>query len=234
MKLTIPHDARYEIKFVAYEHRLPALLTWIKSHWAVFRSPYPERWVNSIYFDTYNYHSFLENLSGASARIKVRYRWYGRDVKIDKGTLEVKCKRNYFGWKLNYKVATSPYADGNQWRDTLASIRSQISGEGWYWIEKHPMPIFINQYYRKYFVSHDERVRITVDTHQNVWDQRFKPSPNFLHKTNLPKTVVVELKFHRNDQEYAAEVIQGMPLRVSRHSKYITGVRSMRGMGMRG
>ena len=229
MILNIPEEARYEIKFTAYEMHYHSVLLWIKSHSVGFIAPYPDRWVNSIYFDTHNYNSFIENLSGSSSRIKVRYRWYGKDNSPSKGTLEVKCKRNYFGWKLNYKANNEIYNTGDKWLDVKNNITNQLTHEGQSWLKLHPFPVFTNQYLRKYFVSRDNRVRITIDTCQNVWDQRKKNVPNLVNKTNLPKTLVVEVKFDRKDQQYASDILQGIPLRVSRNSKYIIGVRAMRG-----
>jgi VTC domain len=228
--INIPEQARYEIKFVAYEMHLHSVLLWIKAHWAVFQQPYPDRWVNSIYFDTHDYHSFNENLSGASSRIKVRYRWYGHSNHPSFGNLEIKCKRNYFGWKKNFPVTEQIFQDGDKWADIKKNLVQQMSVEGKNWLMHRPFPVFINQYFRKYFVTRDGRVRITVDTNQTVWDQRYNGYPNLVNKTNIPKTLVVELKFDRKDQEYASEIIQGIPLRVSRNSKYIVGVRTMKGM----
>ena len=103
MKPLIPGDARLEIKFASYDVHKPELLKWIASHPARFKTPYPDRKVNNVYFDTYGYDGFVQNLSGGSSRIKVRYRWYGDSVVPAPGTLEVKCKRNYFGWKLRFQ-----------------------------------------------------------------------------------------------------------------------------------
>ena len=230
MIVNIPEKARYEIKFVAYEMHLHSVLLWLKSHWAAFKTPYPDRWVNSVYFDTHDYHSFNENLSGASSRIKLRYRWYGHTNQPSPGTLEVKCKRNYFGWKLNYRAPDEVYHDGDKWKTIKENIANQVDDEGKVWLEHQPFPVFINQYHRKYFVSRDERIRVTIDTSQSVWDQRHSSLPNFNKKANLPKTLVLEVKFDRKDQEYASDVIQGIPIRVSRNSKYIVGVRAMKGM----
>ncbi len=69
-----------------------------------------------------------------------------------------------------------------------------------------------------------------MDTRQAVWDQRFKPYPNFKHAANLPRVLVVEFKFDRKDRDQASEMLQGMPLRVSRHSKYMTGMRAISGL----
>ena len=56
---------------------------------------------------------------------------------------------------------------------------------------------------------------------ETFWDQRFESRPSFNHKANLPDTLVVEFKFDRDLQPIASKLLQGFPLRVSRHSKYV-------------
>jgi len=74
-----------------------------------------------------------------------------------------------------------------------------------------------------YHVSSDGRMRATIDTRQEVWDQRYDSRPSFALKANLPETLVVEFKFDRNLAQEANKMLQGFPLRVSRHSKYVNG-----------
>ena len=102
-----------------------------------------------------------------------------------------------------------------------------LSDDGKRILLNNPNSVLINQYDRKYFVTHDGAIRLTIDRNQNVWDQRYKPKPNYNHRANLCKTMVVEVKFERNEQAYASEIIQGIPLRVSRNSKYMIGVHSI-------
>ena len=78
-----------------------------------------------------------------------------------------------------------------------------------------------------YFATPDERVRITVDRRQAVYEQRFRSRPNLVSRANLPDTLVVEVKFHRRHGQLGARVIEGIPVRVSRNSKYALGVQSM-------
>lgn len=229
MTYQVPEDARLEIKFAAYEVELHRLLHWLRLHAAGFFVPFPNRHVNNIYFDTHHHAAFAENLSGASSRTKVRYRWYGQSVPPDAGVLEVKRKRNYFGWKLRYPVENAPYTEDASWQEIHNLLRGQLPHAGKVWLQSNPVPVLINRYYRRYFLSSNGKVRATVDTRQAVWDQRFKPYPNFDHRANLPRTLVVEFKFARNDRNYASSLLQGMPLRVSRHSKYINGVRVISG-----
>lgn len=227
MSLSVPKDARLEIKFVSYTSNLDTLMNWIHLHPSGFYSPFPDRQVNNIYFDGHQYTAYTENLSGSSERTKVRYRWYGESIKPCAGTLEIKRKRNYFGWKLYYRVNSAPYCPEMNWCVIRKNIRDQISEHGRFWLDLNPFPILINRYRRMYFVSRDEKIRATIDINQAVWDQRFKSKPNFIHKANLPDTLIVEIKFDRKDRGYASRTIQSLPLRVSRHSKYMTGVNTI-------
>lgn len=229
MSLSVPDDARLEIKFVSYASQDATLLNWIKRHPANFYAPFPNRQVNNIYFDGYQYNAYTENLSGASARTKVRYRWYGASVEPRAGTLEIKQKRNYFGWKLHYPVKDAPYRRDMSWNAFRGNIKRQISEHGRLWLDFNPFPILLNRYHRMYFVCANQKIRITVDTKQAVWDQRFQSRPNFHRRANLPDTLVVEVKFDRNDREHASRIVQGLPLRVSRHSKYMIGVNTIAG-----
>ena len=229
MSLSVPEDARLEIKFVSYATQYATLVNWIKRHPAIFFSPFPNRQVNNIYFDGHQYNAYNENLSGASARTKVRYRWYGTSIEPRAGILEIKQKRNYFGWKLHHRVNGDPYRGDMTWNALRANIKRQVSERGRLWLDFNPFPILLNRYQRMYFLSANKKIRITVDTKQAVWDQRFQSRPNFNRKANLPDTLVVEVKFDRNDREYASQIVQGFPLRVSRHSKYMIGVNAISG-----
>lgn len=229
MSLKVPPDSRLEIKFACYEVHQSLLTGWLEKHWAGFNVPYPDRRINNVYFDTYNYDGFLQNLSGASSRTKVRYRWYGYSPEPSSGTLEVKCKRNYFGWKLRYPCPEFSVDKRDDWLKIRRTLASQLSLEGRIWLDSHPAPIMINRYDRQYFVSADNNVRVTIDTNQAVWDQRSQASPNLDREANMPRTLVVEVKFSREERKLAENMLQGLPIRVSRHSKYINGVRAITG-----
>ena len=70
-------DYRSEIKFVCYQQNYFLLKNWIKLHKFNFFKEYDDRNVNNIYFDSFNYKAFNDNLIGLPSRLKVRYRWYG-------------------------------------------------------------------------------------------------------------------------------------------------------------
>lgn len=225
----VPDNARLEIKFNAYELEAQNIKQWLKMHPAGFYTPYPDRWVNNVYFDTHHTHHYNENLSGSSARSKLRYRWYGQNPLPQSGALEIKCKRNYFGWKLKFKADKPPGQENSNWRNIQQNLIKQLPVKARVWIESHPQPVLINRYYRMYFVSRDEKIRATIDIKQRMFDQRYKSRPNIHHSANLPKTLVLEFKFNRDDRIIASKIMQGLPLRVSRNSKYMIGVKSIHG-----
>jgi hypothetical protein len=182
--------------------------------------------VNNIYFDTFDQFAYAENLSGASARSKVRFRWYGEGEDPEKGTLEVKRRRSSVGWKLSYRTGPVPLVDV-PWLRFRRTLREELSGDARIWLDANPQPILINRYRRRYFLSRDGRVRLTVDWDQRVYDQRLCATPNLTRRANLPDTLVVELKFDREDRKLANRYAQGIPIRLSRNSKYVIGVQAI-------
>jgi len=223
----VPETARQEIKFVANRRDTDVIEQWLRLHPLAFRVAFPERFVHNVYFDTFDYMAFAENLAGISQRTKVRYRWYGDSMLPDTGRMEIKCKRNQYGWKLIYKVGKSPCSPDSSWDDIRESIGLQGGPEAMLWLEQNPFPVMINCYRREYYLSACGRIRITLDYDQQVWDQRYKPKPNIELKANLPETFVVECKFDRDQRELASKVLVGLPIRVSRHSKYMNAVNAI-------
>ncbi|MDP6437863.1 MAG: VTC domain-containing protein [Gammaproteobacteria bacterium] len=221
------HEERHEIKFAAYATEVDRVRNWLLLHPAGFIRPYPERQVNNVYFDNWDYHAYAENLAGVSERSKVRYRWYGESPGPAAGSLEVKQKRNYFGWKQRFPVDEPPYAPGKSWADIRATLRAQLPWNAKLWLDQNPLPIMINRYIRQYFCTTDTVIRATIDTDQRVFDQRSGLYPNFEHPAIMQDTLVVEFKFSRADRQRAVEMIEDFPLRISRHSKYMNAVRAV-------
>jgi SPX domain protein involved in polyphosphate accumulation len=229
MKITVPADSRYEIKFVAPELEYPRLLLWLRQHPSCFFNEYPDRQVNNVYFDSHNHRSYEDNISGASSRIKVRYRWYGTSVEPAKGCLEIKCKRNQFNWKIIYEVDGVFSGREKSWRDMQSHLTEQLPVEARHWLKVNPVPVLINRYQRKYFATKGRKVRVTLDSDLCIFDQTRSSNPNYSFQANIPKTFVLEVKFPRELRETASHIIRDIPIRVSRHSKYIVGFHSING-----
>jgi hypothetical protein len=224
----IPDDARYEVKFVTDATRYHEIERWILLNPAGFRTSYPPRQVNNVYFDTQDLYAFAENLSGASARSKVRLRWYGETDQPESTVFEVKRRRNHLGWKTHFPGGSVDFR-AHGWSKLRRELRRRLPPEGRLWLDAHPQPILINHYHRQYFESPEGRLRATLDWRQTVFDQRLEARPNLRHRANLPDTLVLEIKFRRADRPLGSEVAQGTPIRVSRNSKYMIGVQSIQG-----
>jgi SPX domain protein involved in polyphosphate accumulation len=223
MPAAVPNpEFRNEVKFVARSSERHSVAHWIRENAAGFRCHHPDRQVNNIYFDTYDYSAYRENLSGVSRRAKVRFRWYGETDTPESGVLEIKRRRGRIGWKDTHPVGGLGLDD--RWSKIRRSLRSQLSAPWKLWFDSHPQPVLINRYRRRYFVSGDARIRVTLDWDQRVFDQRRRNTPNLERASNAVELLVVEFKFAPDDHPQASRCIQGIPLRVSRNSKYTGGV----------
>ena len=218
---------RHEVKFVTYAGEYAMLRNWLRTHNAGFRQAYPRRRINNVYFDTWNYRAWSENLAGISRRKKVRYRWYGDSLAPQPGQLEIKHRRNQLGWKQRYPVAMRVWAENWNWQDVRMALLEQLPPGARFWLDQNPQTVFINRYDRDYFVSGDGRIRATLDTGQRAFDQRLRQTPNLQRAAIMQDTVVLELKFSPQDRAFATDLLADVPMRIGRHSKYMNAVRAI-------
>jgi hypothetical protein len=98
---------RYERKFRIDDASIDEVLLVLQGHRLSFRKAFPDRYINSIYLDTYALDYYNDNIAGLSDRVKQRIRWYGHDLEnIHKPMLEIKVKNNKLGYK-KYTELTS-------------------------------------------------------------------------------------------------------------------------------
>jgi hypothetical protein len=217
-------EARQEIKFVARGAQLDGICHYLKSCDAAFSEHHPDRVINNVYYDNYEYFAYAENLSGVSERNKLRYRWYGENILPQAGTLELKCKRNHLGWKFQNSIPNAPATENSTWREISRNIRRQVPCHARQWMDFSPQPVLINRYYRRYFISADGKIRATVDTQQTVYEQRHHSRPNIARPVNHPDLLILEYKFGEQDRDLVSRLLCNIPLRRSRHSKYVVGL----------
>ena len=84
--------------------------------------------------------------------------------------------------------------------------------------------VFINRYYRKYFLSADKNFRITIDTQMSYYT--FNPMKNnFLHRIENNDEVIVELKYISSENDIKVRKISNeLPFILTKSSKYVTGI----------
>jgi len=227
------NNYRSEIKFVCYKHNYSLIKNWIKFHKFNFFKEYDDRNINNIYFDSLDYKAFNDNLVGLPSRLKVRYRWYGNlfsENSKNEGSLEFKFKKNIYGYKKIFKINDLTLNLNSNWKEIKNKIFKQLTPEYKILFEKNSEKILINRYKREYFISRDKKIRITLDKNIEIFDQRSALiKPNFRFKNFTQDYLVIEFKFNKEDKIYLNELDINIPIKASRNSKYINGVRSVLG-----
>ena len=227
------NNYRSEIKFVCYKHNYPLIKNWIRFHKFNFFKEYDDRNINNIYFDSLDYKAFNDNLVGLPSRLKVRYRWYGNLFSNDKkneGSLEFKFKKNIYGFKKIFKINDLTLNLNSNWKDIKNKILKKLTPEYKILFDQNSEKILINRYKREYFISRDKKLRVTLDKNIEIFDQRTSLiKPNFRFKNFTQDHLVIEFKFNKEDKVFLNDLDINIPIKASRNSKYVNGVRSVLG-----
>ena len=227
------NNYRSEIKFVCYRNNYSLIKSWIKFHKYNFFKEYEDRNINNIYFDSLDYKAFDDNLIGLPSRLKVRYRWYGNlfsENKKNEGSLEFKFKKNIYGYKKIFKINDLTLNLSSTWREIKNKIQKSLTQEYKIIFDKNSEKILINRYKREYFISKNKKLRVTLDRNIQIFDQRFASlKPNYKLKNFTQDYLVIEFKFNKEDKMFLNDLDINIPIKASRNSKYINGVRSILG-----
>lgn len=207
---------RYERKYRIDDLSFGTVEQIVRSHPAAFRKVYPDRQVNNIYFDTPNLSTFQDNVAGVSERCKYRVRWYGEIVpKPVKANFEIKIKSNQLGTKKTQALGEIDLGDLGKLNQRVNELSPDIN---------KLQPFLANSYQRAYYESLDGRFRITLD-HQ----LRFC-FPNYTSILNLNRFspdfsgIIVELKYDEAEDQNADQIMQYIPFRNTKNSKYVSGL----------
>lgn len=217
-------DFRYERKFVTRELTRRQVEMLVSRHPACFSILYPPRWINNIYFDSPDMRAVKETVDGVSRREKLRIRWYGEfEQEIERPVLERKSKSGLLGDKSSWPLGPlkiGPSLTAHDVKDRLAEAGLPER------LALHLAalePVLFNRYKRCYFGSADRLMRLTIDESLQYHAFR-RMGGHYLQWAHQRRFLVVELKYACEHNERAAEVVQDFPLRVSRNSKYVTGM----------
>lgn len=221
----IDESGRYERKFLIPHSEYHHLERWLQNREEGFYRPYPSRLINNVYFDRPTFEAYSDSLSGVSDRAKVRYRWYGTSPFPIAGQLEVKRRRNRVGWKLTFRV-DADFDTCSDWTSLTRVIYRELPPEGRFWLSEHPLPVLLNRYSRAYWASRCGAIRVTLDTGHRVFDQRYGRIPDTWKHATLDR-VVMEIKCPPSEVESACRLLARLPVPVSRHSKYCSGLEAL-------
>jgi hypothetical protein len=216
---------RYERKFATPCLSEDEAEVAIKNNPFMFDEIYHERRVNNIYLDSLGMDSYFGNVMGYAERTKIRVRWYGDSPDAARPTLELKVKRGLVGTKLSYPLP--PFSLGQLGLDEMKEMfrRAKLPD----WLEEklgNQRFALYNSYKRKYFLSACKEFRATLDSelrYAGVMQQ----DPLALSGERPDFRVIVEVKY-ANEAD-ARGVTTHFPFRMTKSSKYVTGIDLFRG-----
>lgn len=221
---------RYERKFVIENGDLAQIEALIFAHPALFNEIYQGRFINNIYLDSYNYQAYYDNVTGVSERRKFRLRWYGDSFReAINPSLEVKCKKAEVGTKLVYNLPSFTLENAITIDSLLSDMRADNLPEEINCTLNMLQFSFINRYYRRYYRSADGRYRLTLDSKlaYAVVDSCRITLPV---KWDRPPKLILELKYDRSDNADADRISNFFQYRLSKSSKYISGIERWAGI----
>ncbi len=155
--------------------------------------------------------------------MKLRLRWYG-DVRVNPPmVLEIKHRINHLGGKSRHRLGNMNILD-RTWHSIRSEISSRVEGRDRLVVDALRFPILIATYYRHYFVTTGNSIRVTVDTDLRIYEQRFSAKPNLVFDSLQANFEVLECKFDPSQETEAYELLRPLDLRWTRFSKYCFGL----------
>jgi hypothetical protein len=205
----------------------------IKEAHGSFRTAYPNRIVNNIYFDTPDLRLLRDHVNGQYRRTKIRIRWYGESspAVVENAQLELKHKEGDTGTKEVYELAPMPRGllmsgDGiSRWlirSDLPPELRASVLA---------CVPTLFNRYQRSYYATTFGRIRATLDRGIS-----FQPFPRWVRvgvaMSRRSPIRVLEVKYAASVAAEASRVLGSLPYRISQSSKYILGLSTIQGASL--
>ena len=204
---------RFERKWLFKSNNFLALINALIRSNLFFRTQYPPRDVNSVYFDTYNYTSIRQNLDGVSNKKKIRIRWYGKKNKMINPMIEIKSKKGFETKKENIKIKELDNIELNN----LDKIKNQLNKK--LKSKKNITPILSTHYEREYLISLNGKIRATVDYNlKSIFLNNLSQIDN---TKNFKNICILELKYSTNLDKYVRKNLKDISLRLSKNSKFV-------------
>ncbi len=223
IKYTKLENYRYERKFKPSALSYQQIRNIVLSSEAFFRCIFNPRFVNNIYFDTPELDSFFDNIGGDSDRKKYRIRWYGEKTGTVCGAVfEIKIKSGYRGTKMSFllpdfeiteNISTQFFRNIFRHSEITPEVFDEIAG-----LEIKLM----NRYHREYFRDLSGNFRLTIDSKIEYF--KLGEVYNRLNDSFVDPEIVVEIKYNELYNDSASSVINTLPFRMTRNSKYVDGI----------
>ncbi len=200
--MNIPQDnqKRHEIKFIINKKEKINFIN--KNH---LNKIFPDRIVESIYFDTKDLQFFSLSEEGVTPRFKIRLRGYNNEKPSN---LEIKKTKNYHREKIILK----------NFQFNSFELHKTLKSMGINNIVDQKIRV---KYVRSYYELKDLG-RITMD--ENI--EFFNPSKEFRNPKKINKIILeVKIQSKEIDKNHVEKIIN---LKESRFSKYCVGINCLR------
>tara|TARA_B100001175_G_C19499434_1_gene637212 strand:+ start:534 stop:1247 length:714 start_codon:yes stop_codon:yes gene_type:complete len=215
-------DFRFERKFVIEKMKIDEIKFMVKLHPFAFSEIYNCRFVNNIYFDSFSFKNYKENIEGSYHRFKIRVRWYGElfgeirnpilEIKIKNGLLGKKISLPLKNFHLNRKINLNTILGPN------IEIKKKLNID-----LRDFKPKLLNRYKREYYLSYNKKYRITIDDKQIFYNLKNKNNL-FLNYYKNYDTKILEIKYEKDFDNEISSLTSKFPFRLSKNSKYLTGI----------
>lgn len=184
---------------------------------------FPQRKVNSIYFDTIYHRNLIDAIEGEKLRNKTRLRWYGKIFNSNiKSNLEKKIKIDQHNYKIIKKIksfqTTSIF---NLQKFNQYIVNQMRENDELYYYLNNLYPNILVSYSRKYFKYKDIRITVDSDLHFiNLAKINIFTKNSF---SNFAKNNIVEIKYSDDYHKQALFVTKMFTNRLNKFSKYQVG-----------
>lgn len=219
-----PRPYRYERKFMVAELDAPQLHQLVRRHPALFRQPYPPRFINNLYLDSPDLENYAANVGGQHQRRKLRVRWYGELFgPIARPVLEIKLKEGLVGTKLSFPLPSFRLEPGFSQRQLQVLLR-QAELPAYLQQELRSLQaVLCNRYYRWYYATPAGEFRATIDAQLCYLPLR-RSNNRFRPASCDYQNVILELKYRHGLDQQADRIAGYFPFRMTRSSKYVSGI----------
>jgi len=219
-------EYRNERKFLLSGISKQQLKSFIRLHPAGFKKAYPNRYINNIYFDSFEYNNFQEHVNGVQSRSKIRMRWYAEMFGEIRAQLELKQKNGSLSGKAIWELVPFTLSPGVCSKELGRLLLESSLPNGIKTVMKKMIPVNANRYVRQYYICPDKSVRITIDSNLEYFDIKQGKS-SFMYSRKETDGLILELKYPPTAHVQAAKIASAFPFCVFRSSKYISGLRRM-------
>ena len=213
------NNERIEKKFVLGKHKEDNLEKILITNG--FKKYYFPRQINSLYLDTLNYDYAKDNINGVNERKKIRFRWYNDDY--ENIFLEEKKKRSFLVSK-NVKKVPEKFSKQN----IIYDLKSYFEKRSNIFNNYNYKLILLTKYFRSYWISHDKKIRATIDKNLQT------SSANNPCKFFQLNETILELKFSPLNENYFRNLFhrKNLNLRSKKFSKYLQSFEHIENSGL--